>query len=63
MISRVTFEAWQLVFPTIGIAIFAAIFIGAVVRVRRMKAPRISHLENLPLEEETSRIEDHVRSR
>lgn len=55
MTSRIAFDAWQLLFPAIGIAIFAAIFLGAVFRVCRMKTPRLRHLENLPLEAESPR--------
>jgi len=61
MTSRIVFEDWQLLFPAIGIAIFAVIFLGVVVRVWRTKTPRVHHLENLPLEEESSRRVHHVR--
>lgn len=62
MTARVAYEAWQLVFPAIGLAIFATVFLGALGRVWRMKSPRITHLEKLPLENETSRPVNHGRS-
>ena len=55
MSSRLALESWQLLFPAIGIAIFAAIFFAVVFRVWRMKPPRVEHLGQLPLEAEESR--------
>jgi hypothetical protein len=61
MTSRIVFESWQLLFPAIGIMIFIGVFVGAAVRAWRMRPPRIRHLENLPLEEESSRPVTHGR--
>ena len=50
MSARLALESWQLLLPAIGLAIFAAVFFGVVIRVWRMKPPAVGHLENLPLE-------------
>ena len=52
MSGRIAFESWQLLFPVIGIGIFAAVFFGIVFRVWRMKPPAVGHMEALPLEGE-----------
>ena len=62
MSSRVDFDAWQLVFPVIGFALFAGLFIWLFIRAVRMKKPSLDHLENLPLEEETKRSHSHAQA-
>jgi hypothetical protein len=53
MSSRLALESWQLLFPAIGIGIFAAVFFAVVIRVWRMRSPAVDHLGHLPLEEES----------
>jgi hypothetical protein len=52
MSSRLALESWQLLFPAIGIGIFAAVFFAVVIRVWRMRRPAVDHLESLPLADE-----------
>ncbi len=61
MSERLALESWQLAFPAIGIAIFAGIFIWAVIRTLRTKPPTLERMLHLPMEQETSRPASHVR--
>jgi len=63
MISRLEFDPWQLLFPAIGFCLFAAVFICVVIRAGQMRRPSVDHLQNLPLEEESSRAASHVRTK
>lgn len=61
MRSQIVFESWQMLFPAIGFVVFAAVFFWVVLRVIRLKRPSLEHLENLPLEKESSRPASHAR--
>ena len=60
MSSRIAFEGWQIVFPAIGFAVFVLIFILAVIRAVRMKRKSVEHLQQLPLDDESTRPDDNV---
>lgn len=62
MSERLALESWQIAFPAIGIVIFMAVFLWAVVRVLRMKRPTIDRMLQLPMEQESSRPATHVRT-
>ena len=62
MSSRLALESWQLLLPAFGIAIFAAIFLGVVIRVWCMKRPWVDHLGNLPLEVESPKVDAGPRT-
>jgi len=62
MRDRLVLEAWQLVFPAIGIVLFMAVFLWAVVRAARMKRPALDRMLHLPMEQESSRPASHVRT-
>ncbi len=59
MSARLVFEAWQLLLPAIGFAIFFIVFALVVWRVLRMRPPAIARLEHLPLESESSSPDLH----
>lgn len=63
MSRLLVFESWQMMFPVIGFLLFSATFVGVTIYVLRMKHPKVEHLENLPLEDESPRRARHVRSR
>jgi hypothetical protein len=63
MSSRIAFDSWQMLFPSIGFCIFAGIFVLAVIRVMRMSRSTVDHMERLPLSEEQSSTAEHVRTK
>lgn len=62
MSERLAFESWQLMFPALGIVLFMAVFLWAVVRAWRMKRPSLDRMLHLPMEQESSRPASHVRT-
>jgi len=62
MRDRLILESWQLVFPSIGIVLFMAVFAWVVFRAVRMKRPALDRMLHLPMEKESSRPASHVRN-
>jgi hypothetical protein len=61
MRDRIILESWQLIFPSIGIVLFMAVFVWVVIRATRMKRPSLDRMLHLPMEQESSRPASHVR--
>lgn len=63
MSSRLAFDSWQMLFPSIGFCIFSVIFVLVGIRVMRMSRASVDRMEQLPLTEEQSRTAEHVRTK
>ncbi len=53
MFHRILVEDWQRALSIASFTIFAFVFVLTFIRVLRMPRKRVSHLENLPLENDT----------
>ena len=50
MFHRIIVEEWQRVLSIVSISLFLVVFVLHFFRVRRIPRETISHMENLPLE-------------
>jgi len=59
MFQRVSYEAWQMVFPIVAFAVAATIFGAVIWRAIRMQRAQLDRLARLPLEDDAPISDRH----
>jgi len=61
MFQRINYEEWQMLFPVVGFVFFFLVFLVVVYRVVRMKKNTVSQMEQMPLEEDSHKVNIHAK--
>jgi Na+-transporting methylmalonyl-CoA/oxaloacetate decarboxylase gamma subunit len=63
MFKRINYEEWQILFPAVGFIFFFLVFLVVVIWVMRMKKDTVNRMENMPLEDDSHKVNVHAKRR
>ncbi len=56
MFGRLTWEAWHIWAPVVGLAVAATVFVGVLIRVALLPKEKIEREAAMPLDKETPKL-------